>query len=114
MTTFHSGGARISITNFGDKVTIGGHAYVVIYSRVQVSNPTGQSLSIDPQASAGLVPLNSAGDTVQAHGSVKRRRQHRLRQRGHGERADRHRNPGAHRALGDGPAEAPGQLTPAR
>ncbi len=70
MTTFHSGGARISITNFGDKVTIGGHAYVVIYSRVQVSNPTGQSLSIDPQASAGLVPLNSAGDTVQAHGSV--------------------------------------------
>jgi hypothetical protein len=34
-------GARISITNFGDRVTIGGHAYVAIYSRVQVSNPTG-------------------------------------------------------------------------
>ena len=70
VTTFHRDGARISITNFGDKVSIGGHAYVAIYSRVQVSNPTGQPLSIDPQASAGLVPLNSAGDTVPAHGTV--------------------------------------------
>ncbi len=70
VTTFHRDGARISITNFGDKVTIGGHAYVAIYSRVQVSNPTGQALSIDPQASPGLVPLNSAGDSVPAHGTV--------------------------------------------
>ena len=70
VTTFHRDGARISITNFGDKVSIGGHAYVVIYSRVQVSNPTGQALSIDPQASAGLIPLNSASDTVPAHGTV--------------------------------------------
>ena len=70
VTTFHRDGARISITNFGDKVTFGGHAYVVIYSRVQVSNPTGQALSIDPQASAGLVPLDSAGDTVPAHATV--------------------------------------------
>ena len=70
VTTFHRDGARISITNFGDKVTVGGHAYVVIYSRVQVANPTGQALSIDPQASAGLVPLNPAGDTVPAHGTV--------------------------------------------
>src|ERR1700733_4661791 len=70
VTTFHRDGARISITNFGDKVSIGGHAYVVIYSRVQVSTPTGQALSIDPQASAGLVPLNSASDTVPAHGTV--------------------------------------------
>ena len=70
VTTFHRDGARISITNFGDKVTIGGHAYVVIYSRVQVSNPTGQALSIDPQASACLVPLDSAGDTVPAHATV--------------------------------------------
>ena len=42
MTTFHRGGARVSITNFGDKVTIGGHAYVAIYSRVAVTNPTAQ------------------------------------------------------------------------
>jgi hypothetical protein len=64
VTTFRSGGARVSITNFGDQVTIGGHAYVAIYSRVAVTNPTGQTLSIDPQPSAGLVPLNSAPTAV--------------------------------------------------
>ena len=70
VTTFHRDGARISITNFGDKVTIGGHAYVVIYSRVQVANPTGQAVSIDPQPSAGLIALGSAPVTVPAHGTV--------------------------------------------
>jgi len=64
VTTFGRDGARISITNFGDEVTIGGHAYVAIYSRVAVTNPTGHTLSIDPAASPGLVPLNSAPDAV--------------------------------------------------
>src|ERR1700743_3841136 len=41
VTTFHRDGATVSITNFGDDVRIGGHAYVIIYSRVSVSNPTG-------------------------------------------------------------------------
>ncbi len=66
VTTFHSGGARVSITNFGDQVTIGGHSYVVIYSRVAVTNPTSTTLTVDPQPSAGLVPLNSAPDAVPA------------------------------------------------
>jgi hypothetical protein len=66
VTTFHSGGARVSITNFGDQVTIGGHAYVVIYSRVAVTNPTSKTLTVGPQPSAGLVPLNSAADAVPA------------------------------------------------
>ena len=70
VTTFHRDGTRISITNFGDRVTIGGHAYVVIYSRVQVANPTGQAVSIDPQPSAGLIALGSAPVTVPAHGTV--------------------------------------------
>ncbi len=67
VTTFHRDGAQISITNFGDEVTIGGHAFVIIYSRVQVTNPTGATISIDPAASAGLIPLNSAPDAVPAH-----------------------------------------------
>src|SRR5271169_6457647 len=54
VTTFHRDGATISIINFGDQVTIGGHDYVIIYSRVQVANPTGSAVSIDPAASAGL------------------------------------------------------------
>ncbi|MBV9095754.1 MAG: hypothetical protein JO132_18105 [Streptosporangiaceae bacterium] len=70
VTTFHRDGATISITNFGDDVTIGGDAFVIIYSRVQVTNPTGSPVTIDPEASAGLIPLNSAPDTVPPHGTV--------------------------------------------
>jgi hypothetical protein len=70
ITTFHRDGASISITNFGDKVTIGGHAFVVIYSRVQVANPTGSTVQINPEPSAGLMPLNSAPDAVPAHSTV--------------------------------------------
>ncbi len=70
VTTFHRDGAQISITNFGDQVSIGGHDYVVVYSRVQVANPTGQTVSIDPQASAGLIPLNSAPTAVPPHATV--------------------------------------------
>jgi hypothetical protein len=71
VTTFHASGATIQITNFGDKVTVGGHAYVAIYSRVRVTNPTGRPLSVDPQPSTGLIPLNpSQGNTVPAHGAV--------------------------------------------
>src|ERR1700753_443610 len=70
VTKFSRNGANIAITNFGDKVTIGGHDYVIIYSRVAVTNPTGQAITVDPQASAGLIPLNSAADTVPAHSTV--------------------------------------------
>ena len=70
VTTFHRDGATISITNFGDDVSIGGHAYVIIYSRVSVSNPTGSAITVDPRPSAGLVPLNTAPDTVPAHATV--------------------------------------------
>jgi hypothetical protein len=70
VTTFHRDGAAISITNFGDQVSIGGNEFVIVYSRVSVSNPTGAAISVDPQASAGLIPLNSASDTVPAHGTV--------------------------------------------
>jgi hypothetical protein len=70
VTTFHRDGAVVSITNFGDEVAIGGHDYVAIYSRVQVHNPTGAPVTIDPQASPGLVTLHSAADTVPPHGTA--------------------------------------------
>src|SRR3984957_12905302 len=70
VTTFHRSGATISITNFGDDVSVGGNAYVIIYSRVSVTNPTASTISISPQASAGLIPLNSAPDAVPAHSTV--------------------------------------------
>jgi hypothetical protein len=64
VTGFTDDGAKVSITNFGDEVTIGGHRYVAIYSRVAVHNPTGRAVTIDPQPTPGLVPLNSASDQV--------------------------------------------------
>jgi hypothetical protein len=70
VTTFHRGGARVSITNFGDRVTIGGHAYVAIYSRVQVANPTGRPLTVNPEPAAGLTVLHPAADRVPAHSTV--------------------------------------------
>ena len=70
VTTFDADGARISITNFGDKDVIGGHNYVVIYSRVQVTNPTGSALTVNPAATAGLVPLANVSNTVPAHATV--------------------------------------------
>jgi hypothetical protein len=70
VTSFSSGGARVSITNFGDRLVIGGHAYVAVYSRVQVYNPTSQPVTVDPQASPGLLPLNSAPDQVAPGGTA--------------------------------------------
>jgi hypothetical protein len=64
VTSFTDDGAKVSITNFGDEVTIGGHRYVAIYSRVAVRNPTRHPVTIDPQPTPGLVALDSAADQV--------------------------------------------------
>jgi len=70
VTSFTSAGAKVSITNFGDRVVIGGNPFVLIYSRVAVHNPTSQTVTVDPQPSAGLVPLNSASDQVSPGATV--------------------------------------------
>jgi hypothetical protein len=70
VTSFTSTGAKVSITNFGDRVVIGGNPYVLIYSRVAVQNPTSQTLTVDPQPSPGLVPLNNASDQVSPGATV--------------------------------------------
>jgi hypothetical protein len=70
ITSFSRDGADISITNFGDKVTVGGHAIVAVYSRVAVHNPTGRPVTISPQASAGLIPISHVADTVKPGGTA--------------------------------------------
>src|SRR6202012_2177560 len=70
VTSFSRDGASISITNFGDGATGAAPNYVFIYSRVAVTNPPGSAVTVDPQASAGLIALNSASDTVPAHSTV--------------------------------------------
>jgi hypothetical protein len=70
ITTFGHSGAKVSITEFADRVVLGGDAYVAVYSRVAVSNPTAHVVVADPEASAGLVPLDTAPDSVAPHTTV--------------------------------------------
>jgi len=70
VTTFRISGATVSITEFADKVVLGGDSYVAVYSRVAVDNATAHVVVADPAPSAGLVALNTAPDTVTAMGSA--------------------------------------------
>jgi hypothetical protein len=69
ITTFRTAGAVVSITEFADRVVIGGHAYVAVYARVLVANPTDHAVSADPDPSSGLVPIATGPDTVAPHAS---------------------------------------------
>jgi hypothetical protein len=70
ITTFRHSGAIVSITEFADRLLLGGDAYVAVYSRVAVSNPTGHVVAANPEASTGMVSLNTAPDSVKPHASV--------------------------------------------
>lgn len=70
ITRFRHGGAVISITNFGDRITTSAHAFVAVYSRVTVTNPTSKPITVDPQPTANLVPLKSAPTRVAPHAMV--------------------------------------------
>jgi hypothetical protein len=70
VTSFHRDGAAVSITDFGDELSIGGHDFVAVYSRVTVTNPTGSAITVDPRPSSNLVPLNAPGTLVPAHSST--------------------------------------------
>jgi len=70
VTTFPDQGATVSITEFADRVVLGGAPYVAVYSRVRVDNPTGHTITADPAASPALVPLHAAPAAVPAHHTV--------------------------------------------
>jgi hypothetical protein len=70
ITRFRRSGVDIAITNFGDRVVVGRLPYVLVYSRVEVHNRTGKTLSVDPQPSRGLTPLTSTPDAVRPGGTV--------------------------------------------
>jgi hypothetical protein len=70
VTTFDDAGTTVAITEFADEVTLGGHPFVAVYSRVRVTNPTAHAVVVDPAASPALLPLDDASDSVPAHGSV--------------------------------------------
>jgi hypothetical protein len=70
VTTFASGGATVSITEFADRIVVGGAPFVAVYSRVRVVNPTSHAVTANPLPSGSLVPLDRAPDTVAAHHAV--------------------------------------------
>jgi hypothetical protein len=70
ITSFTGDGAKVSITEFCDKVVLGGDAFAVVYSRVAVTNPTDHVIDANPEASPGLVQLDAAPDDVAPHTTV--------------------------------------------
>ena len=49
VTTFDDTGTTVAITEFADEVTLGGHPFVAVYSRVRVTNPTGARGGREPR-----------------------------------------------------------------
>ncbi len=66
-TTRTSGSVAISITDFADKVTIGGNPFLLVYVRVAVTNNGSAAVSVPPGGSGpNLVQLTSSSlSTVQ-------------------------------------------------
>ena len=65
-TAFTSGSVAVAITNFADRVTVGGQAFELVYSRVAVTNNGTSSVTVDPRASTRLATLGSASNAVAA------------------------------------------------
>ncbi len=70
VTRFRSGGADVSITNFGDTIRSGGRTVVAVYSRVRITNRTHHAITVKPAPTAGLTALNHASNRVRAHHTV--------------------------------------------
>ncbi len=70
ITSFGRDRARVSITEFADRVVLGGAAFVAVYSRVAVMNPTDHVIEANPEPSSGLVPLDATPDAVAPHVTV--------------------------------------------
>jgi hypothetical protein len=70
VSAFHRFGVDVSITNFADELTLGGDAYVAVYSRVAIHNPRDHIAHVDPEPSSGLLPLDSAPVDVSPGASV--------------------------------------------
>jgi hypothetical protein len=70
ITTFRRSGATVSITEIADKLVLDGAAYVAVYSRVSVRNPTAHVIEADPNPTSGMVELNAAHNAVNPRSSV--------------------------------------------
>ena len=65
VTQFERDNSTVKITNFGDRITVGGRDFVAVYSRVSVYNHGSVARTLDPAPSANLLALTSRSKTVQ-------------------------------------------------
>ena len=70
ITSFRRFGTNVEITEFADELLLGGRAFVAVYCRVAITNPTGREVVADPAPTPGLIDLHAASDSVAAHASV--------------------------------------------
>ncbi|WP_214104162.1 hypothetical protein [Acrocarpospora catenulata] len=66
VTQFERDNSTVTITSFGDKLTLGGNDFVAVYSRVRVFNHDSVPHTLDPAPSPQLIKLNSVSTTVAA------------------------------------------------
>ena len=59
VSEYQKDGMNYTVENFGDKVTINGNDYVVMYSRFTCENTTNEEQSL-PGVTSNLIPLNGA------------------------------------------------------
>ena len=69
-TAFTIGSVAVSITNFADRVTMGGDGFELVYSRVTVNNRGTSTVAVDPQPAAELASLVDSSDDVPAGATV--------------------------------------------
>ena len=70
VTGFQRRGVSITITEFADRVVVGGNAYVAVYCRVRVSNPTNGVVVANPFPSPELLRLATASNRVPPRSSA--------------------------------------------
>ncbi len=67
VTEFGKQGCHIKIKNFADKICIDGNDYVAVYSRVEISNTTGEDKEISPDMRGEALALQEDTFWVRAH-----------------------------------------------
>ena len=70
-TSFTSGNIAVSLTNFADRVAMGGHAFELVYSRVAVTNEGTSTETVDKQPLGPFASLGSVSDAVSAGQTVR-------------------------------------------
>ncbi len=69
-TSFTSGAMTVSVTNFADRVAMGGRGFELVYSRVAVTNAGTSTVTVDPQPLAPLASLAGTTNAVAAGQTV--------------------------------------------